>query len=221
MIALKYLLIELTYLMLWPSFFSFALKLFRFPLKAFIVQIAFSSILLSQLSTLIQSTKLAYFMSILHCLGTMLAMWLIFRVRLMYSIIMVLLADLVFSVTEYAINIINPSGYITFVTEDNMFHFFVSGIPFIIAVNLITVAMSCFRLGFTFISRSGQTKRLQFVGSTVVKITIFAGMLMLAISSLLYYFIPKILLAFALALFIVLAILLRKSYRWEMEEMKE
>lgn len=215
---MKYFLIELSYFMFWPSFFCFALKLFRFPLKMFIPQIAFSSMLLTQISMLLQTTNLAYFMSILHFTCTLLCMWLIFRIRLLFATVMMLLSYFVASITEYAVNFVIPNTYITFVTMDNMYLFFMTTILNIAIINFFTLFINTLRIGFSYISRSGKPQHLQFVGSPAIKLSLFIGLLIAALSSVFYFLVPKALFVVTLALFILLSVLLRKSYSWEMGE---
>jgi hypothetical protein len=215
---MKYAVIELTYMILWPSFFSFVLKLFRFPLKPYAGHIAFATLLMSQVSILLQTTHLAYFMSIIQFVSALLCMLFIFRIRLFHSTVMVLLGYLVSSVFENTMNFLIPSTYITFITELNMCRFFLSSLFLSGLLNLCTFVLHATRIGFSYVPRSGRTQQPHFVGSPAVKLALIAGLLAATFYSLSFYLYPDALIAISFVFLAVLAILLRKSYRWEIGE---
>ncbi|MFC0212340.1 hypothetical protein ACFFK0_07685 [Paenibacillus chartarius] len=214
----KYVLIALSYFAFWPTLFCFGLKLFRFPIKPYILQIAIATLMLSQVSIMLQSAHLVYYMAFTQFTVGTLAIWLIFRMPFIYAFIMMLFSFLLLSIIEFTTNGLVPHTFIDFVNEHNSYLFFWSGLFYCGVQCLFTVLLHVTRFGFTVIPKSKKPQRFAFVGSQALKISSIIAVLIIISNSLLYYIYPKGLVASSLVMIVILVVMLRKFFRWEMDE---
>jgi hypothetical protein len=212
----KYLLIGLTYLVFWPSLLIFGLKLFRFRLKPFVPHIAFATLLLSQLSYLLQTTNLMYMMAIIQFLALWLAFWLILRIQVQYALLMALFSFITETITEIVVNSLVPATSIAEVTEENMVRFFLSGVFICLFPLAYTMILHATRLGFSFIPQSKKPKRIHFTGNFWVNAAIVTAIVIFFLGSFIFFFYPWALILEMIVLIILLSVLLRRSYHWEL-----
>ncbi|MFC0212341.1 hypothetical protein ACFFK0_07690 [Paenibacillus chartarius] len=155
-------------------------------------------------------------MSLINFIIGVLAFWLILRIPLLYSIIMMMITFSVFSLIEYISTQLFPKSLITFVTEHNQYLFFWSGLLICVAQLILTCILHLTRFGFSFIPQSKIPVRSTFIGGPLVKrLVIFSFPIVLA-GSILVFLYPEGYILHSIGLLIILGVILRKSFRWEM-----
>jgi hypothetical protein len=215
--VLKVILIEISYLLYWPGILSLALTLFRFKLRPILLQIILSSLLLSNISVMLQTTNLVYLLAIIQFLSAFACLWLIFRIPMRFSFLMMLIAYLIGLGVEWIETALIPQMFIQFIDEANMFDFFYTGMILNITIWSINVLLRKKRIGFSFIPQNMQQK-LQFTGSLSLRVAMIGGLLTVLLSSIFNFLYPKALISLSIALATLIAILLRISYRWEVAD---
>lgn len=214
----KLLFISLTYLFFWPTILCFGLTLFRFKLKRLIPQILISSLLLVNVSLWLQATDLVYLLSLIQFLSAFVCLWLIFKIPVKYSFLMMLITYVCSFAIEGISTFLIPYLFVQFVTNQNMIQFFYGGIIYCSIVWIITLMIKKWRLGFSFIPLSGDVQHIQFKGTSSIKYALIIGFFVTLGTSLCYFLYPAALTAFTIVTFIPLVMLLRISYKWELSE---
>jgi hypothetical protein len=216
---MKLFLIGIGYLLYWPSVLCFAFTLFRFRLKPLLLHIVFSSLLLTTLSVYVQNSHFLYWLSVSNALGLVFCMWVIFRINLIHSFIIVFLSLLIVIVTEGAVDYVLPFTAVRFVTEDNMYSFLTNVIFVCLCVMFYILILSKCRWGFSFIVRPRSKEKLlepRYRGNKILSITLLIGFIATFFASFAFFLYPDIVIYLLLIMILVVAILLRTSYRWEM-----
>jgi hypothetical protein len=157
-----------------------------------------------------------YMMAIIQFVALWLAFWLIFRVQMQYALLMALFSYITLTVTELVVNWLIPATIVTEVTAENMVRFLWSGIFICLFPCIITAILHVTRLGFTFIPQSRMPRQIHFIGSYWAKAIIAFSFAIFFFGSILFFFYPWALTLEMIAWVILLSLLLRHSYRWEL-----
>jgi hypothetical protein len=136
---------------LWPSFICLGFLLFRLKPKQFIAQISICSIILISLATFLQMKYYDSLTAVAQPICLVLCYWLICRIQIVYSLLMVILTYAFDTILETSINIIlasfNYSSFVQIMHTD----LFLST-TLIILINIGTCyLLSKYRVGFSFI----------------------------------------------------------------------
>jgi hypothetical protein len=210
--------IGLTYLFVWPSMLSLGFTLFRFKLKPILPQIALSTVILTNVSVGLQSTRLVYLLAFFHFLSSAVCCWLLFKISLRHSLLIMLINTLACFAIEALVTALVPSMFIQFVSKDNMLQFFYLGLLYSFVLWLVIGLLKSLRLGFSFIPQSKLNRYLRFRGSRLFRIALYSGFCASLAISLSYFLYPKGLVLIVISLIVILSLLFKVSYEWEMKE---
>jgi hypothetical protein len=214
----KLFIIGLTYLFVWPSILCLGLTIFRFKLRPLLVPLAFSTVILTNISVWVQSTQMIYLLTLIQFISSATCCWLLFKISLRHSLFMMLITHLACFAIEALVTAVVPQMFIQFVSEDNMMRFFYMGVLYSIVLWLVIGLLKNLRLGFSLIPQSKLNRHLRFRGSALFRIALFSGFCASLAISLSYFLYPKGLVPVVTSLIIILSLLFRISYEWEMKE---
>jgi hypothetical protein len=136
---------------------SFSLMLFRFPLRAYIILIAFSSFLMTQLSYLLRETlAIKPYAPIIQWIVLFLLLWLLFRIHPFYSSIIAISGYIAMVLLEL-LSVVILQAFISDILNRIESNIWISDAVQLLSV-LIVLAMGYiihrYRLGFTFVKDS-------------------------------------------------------------------
>jgi hypothetical protein len=131
------------------SIISFALLLFRFKIKPNLLPILAVSFILANVCLLLNAYKIDYLTAVAQPIIIILGFWLIFKIRLMYSILMVLTVYLLNAFFEAFFNLIFQIMELSFETYE-----YLTIIPTLSLICNTTICLILlkFRLGFSFVA---------------------------------------------------------------------
>ncbi|UQZ82891.1 hypothetical protein SK3146_02051 [Paenibacillus konkukensis] len=187
------------YLVYWPSVLVLALTLFRCKPRNYIGQIIFSTIMLAQVSILIQSFGFIYLLSIVQPICMFLCLCLFFRLRMIQALLMVVIG--------FGFNIVIESPMTLMLSKFNYDAFVqmsksVSVLPAILLCLInccLAYLLSKFRIGFSFISANRFHRQARYPAKFYWMI--LAGFLLIGFTSFSIMFLEKIIM---LSIFITL-----------------
>jgi hypothetical protein len=215
---MKFLIIGLSYMCLWPAILGFGLLLFRMKIRHFIPQLLFSSLGVSIIAVILQTTDLIHFLSAVLFTSSTLFIWLVFRLSFFHSLLFMIASYIAGLMSEWIIGIVVPNSIVDIVTEQNMYTFLWAQMLLAAVVLTYCIVLYKFRIGFSFLSRTYDGKRLLIKESTTLKIALLISCVVLFTTSILFYIKPQLdLILFPLAL-IGISMLLRFSFRWELSD---
>ncbi|WP_426452263.1 hypothetical protein ACP26L_09450 [Paenibacillus sp. S-38] len=140
------------FLLYWPSAFALTLALFRQQVKSYLLNITISSLIMANITYIIQSGQIPLGIAVVQPVLTLLCFWLIFRMKFSHALI-VFVSYYVFNFIAEVIFYIFLSRIIDspfiILARDSVFLPFL----FLTIVNIITAAViRKYRLGFSFVS---------------------------------------------------------------------
>jgi hypothetical protein len=215
---MKFLIIGLSYMCLWPAVLGFGLLLFRMKIRHFIPQLFFSCLGVSIIAVILQTTDLIPFLSAILFTSSTLFIWLVFRLSFFHSLLFMIASYIVGLMSEWIVGIVIPSSVVDIVTEQNMYTLLWAQMLLAAVILTYCIILYKFRLGFSFLTRSYNGRRLIFQKSTTLIIATLISCIVVFTTSILFYTKPQLdLILFPLAL-IGMSMLLRFSYRWELSD---
>jgi hypothetical protein len=199
-------------LMVWPSFICLGFLLFRLKPKYFIPQISICSIILISLSTFLQMKNYGPLTSVAQPICLVLCYWLICRIQIVYSLLMVILTYALNIILEDLINLgltsFNYNNFIQIMRTDLYL-----STSLIVLINIGTCyLLNKYRIGFSFI----KLNRLEPVRiPRKVYFLFILGLLFITACSLSLFNLERFYLFFVLFSFLFMLLLFRFSWRKE------
>ncbi|MGF7032086.1 hypothetical protein J2T17_003008 [Paenibacillus mucilaginosus] len=197
----------------WPTAFTLSLVLFRQQVKPYRSSIFISSLIMANITYIIQSGQIPLGIAVVQPLVTLLCFWLIFKIKLTHSLI-VFISYYVFNfITEVIFYIflsqLTDSSFII-LARDSVFLPFL----FLTLVNFITASvLHKYRLGFSFVSFYTTRSNI----SHLLPITI-ACLLSACTATASLYLSHKTVIPTVAIVFVAIGIILYQFYRKEMSE---
>lgn len=208
--------IILIYLVFWPSVQLMGLVLFRVKPQLYLRHLMICTLILTQTSYFLQTYKLIFLMSITHIVVLFLCFWMVYRLKIVQSLLMATLALGLNVVLESSFNIlIAQFNYIEFIRISRN-DYFIQGIVLTSINYLIAVLLYMYRIGFTFASNGILTRQNAFPKKLILMGIL--GWLPIIITSLTIAFFSEIIMLMITITFFTLIIILHLSHEKEMME---
>lgn len=203
---------------LFPAFISlisFGLVLFRFKLRAYLIQICFTAFVVANVCYLLQVYQIDYLTAVIQPVIILFGYWLLFKIRFLYSLIIVVILYSVNGLYEYLYQSILSSVGITLNFDQN---FLVFG-TMITIINFIVISLlKKFRIGFSFIP-ANKREGYKFKGNSKnVYILCILTLLSICLAGFSLFFINSFALIAHCIVLLMLGVILGISYIQEVRD---
>lgn len=205
------------YIFIWYSMLALSLSLFRFPLKANKLQLMYSIILLTCISVPIQHFKVVYLITIIQPIAMMGCLFIIFRLRFLYTIIMTIIPYTITILLElFVVLIKNLFKYDTSVIElqgDNL----TSAWIVIVLTFVLVFLLKKLRLGFSFIPRNKKNDPFLNDNKNSIITFVYIIVILLNLGSIILFHFEGYLLLLQFITMFALLLLLSLAYKKDLE----
>lgn len=203
----------LSYIFTWSSMYIFGLTLFRFKIRFYSIQILFSVVILTNISTFLQVERNSFLIPIALPICCCLTYWLIFRFRLFNSILIGL------SIYLIGIPIEIIANYIL-----SLFGIFQETLTYVLItcswIALVFFTLSYFshkyRLGFSFISKNQKQDETSYKNPKLIFL-FFIGFVCIMPGFFIFEYLRGLLLPINILILIILFVMVRLYYKYELK----
>jgi len=202
----------------WASLLSLGFVLFRFPLKPYFVQIILSSLLLDYISVFLRSYDKIYLIATVQPICAILCYRLLFRIRLVPSIIITIVAYSINFALEFILNMalvkFNVSRFLVVIQDGT----FAIAILILVIDVFLCYILSKYRIGFSFLSQHDKGRFLFKKQNKPFMYACLFALSFLLISSITIFYVQQYAFYFQLAVIFVWFVVLRLSYQKELAD---